>query len=107
MSTTEGELLVEGIKDRVIWAPSKSDIFLCRSFKRLIASERLVLDRWRSLWDLPVPLKVKCFTWLLLKGKLAMRGTLQRLGLVSMRVMCVLFAKKTKRRPVTCLFIVA
>lgn len=34
------------------------------------------------IWDLPVPLKVECFTWLLIKDKLVVRGRLQRLGYV-------------------------
>lgn len=73
---------VECVKDWVIWALSTCSKFLCRSFRRSIARVDLVLDRWKALRVFPVPLKVKCFTWLLLKNRLAMRARLFCLGLV-------------------------
>lgn len=46
----------------------------------------LVSDRLKILWDLPAPMKVKYFTRLLLKDKLALRGRLHRLSLVQEEV---------------------
>lgn len=48
MSTIEEELLVEGTKDQVTWAPLRSGIFSCRSFRMSIASERPISERWRK-----------------------------------------------------------
>lgn len=46
---------------RIIWVPSSSERFLCRSFKRTLARGGFGLERWKLLWDLPILLKVKCF----------------------------------------------
>lgn len=40
------------------------------------------MDNWKSLRVLSIPLKMKCFMWLLLKDRLALRGRLPRLGFV-------------------------
>lgn len=58
----EGVILVKGMKDRVIPAPSSSGKFLCKSLRRLIAMTMPLSDRWKSLLILPVLLKVKCFS---------------------------------------------
>lgn len=86
MRTVKGVLLADGIKDRVIWAPLSSNKFSCRSSNRSIVDVGLVSDRWKMLWDMPTPLKVKCFSWLLLKDGLAVRNT------------CVQFADNARRR---------
>lgn len=75
-------LPMERINDRVIWVFSRSGGFLCRPFKRSITSVRLVSNRWKTLWDLPILLKVICFSSLLLKDRLVVRGGLQHMGLI-------------------------
>lgn len=44
MSTIEGIMPVEGIRDSVIWTPSSSGRFSCRSFRRPLMSTRPILD---------------------------------------------------------------
>lgn len=51
----------------MIWASSNIGRFTNRSLKREIAREGEASDKWKSLWDLPIPLKVKSFGWLLLR----------------------------------------
>lgn len=64
MSTIERVIPIEETKDRIIWAPSSFDMFSYRSFTRSITRVSLVSDRWKTLWDMSVQLKVKCFVWL-------------------------------------------
>lgn len=49
---------------------------------RSIANSKSILDRWKSLWALPIPLKVKCFSWLFLQDRVALRERFYRLGLI-------------------------
>lgn len=70
------------MNDRVIWAPSSLGKFSFRPFRRTIATAETVSVRWKLLWAMPVYMKVKCFVWLLLKDRLALRGRLYRLGLI-------------------------
>lgn len=37
MRTTKGVILAESTPNKVIWAPSSSERFSCRSFRRLLA----------------------------------------------------------------------
>lgn len=60
MSTIEGVLPMERIKDRVIWAPSSSSRFFYRSFRRSIVTVGPVGDRWKSLWDLASKSQMFC-----------------------------------------------
>lgn len=61
MSTVEGVIPMEGMRDRVVWATSSSERFTCKSFRRSIARVGIVLNKWKLLWELSVHLKVKCF----------------------------------------------
>lgn len=51
----------------------------CRSFRRSLVRTGDVSDRWKLLWELLVPLKVKSFDWLLLRERVAMRDKLYNL----------------------------
>lgn len=65
MGIIEGFFPLEGMKDRVIWAPAGLEKFSCRSFRRFVAREWSISEKWKTLWVLSIPLKVKCFAWLL------------------------------------------
>lgn len=58
----EGVILVEGTPNKVIWAPSSIGKFSCRSSRRLLALGSQVSNRWKGLWEMPVPLKAKCLS---------------------------------------------
>lgn len=58
MSSIDKIVLVEGTRDRVLWALSSFGRFICSSFRRSLARVGVVFDRWKLLWDLPVPIKV-------------------------------------------------
>lgn len=38
--------------------------------------------RWKELWGMLVPMGVKCFIWLGLRVKIAVRDMLQHLGII-------------------------
>lgn len=82
MRTIEGFFfLVEGTKDKIIWAPVSSGRFSCRSFRKSIAREGQYSDNWKRLWSLPVSLKVRCFMWLLLQDSVAVKDRIHSLEL--------------------------
>lgn len=78
MRTINGVLLAGGTPNKVVWAPSSSDRFSCRS----LAAEELVSERLKGLWELFVLLKVKCFAWMVLRGQIVARDRFQQLGVV-------------------------
>lgn len=82
MRTIEGVILIEGIPDKVIWALSSSKRLSCKSFRRLLAFDSQVLDKWKGLWEMSVSIKVKCFVWLFLKDRIALMGRLLQLGVI-------------------------
>lgn len=78
----EGILPVDGTRDRIIWGLMSSSYFSCHSFQRAFSRGDPVSERWLNLWGLPAPLKVKCFVWLLLRDRVAVRERLLRLGVI-------------------------
>lgn len=50
----DGIFLVEGTKDKLIWALSSSGTFSSRSFKSLISRVGPVTERWKNLWGMSV-----------------------------------------------------
>lgn len=98
MSNLEGVFPVEGTRDRVIWAPSSSGRFSCRSFRRLIARLGPISDKWKSLWDMPILLKVKYFMWLLVRDMVAVRVDYIIWELCRKREMFVLFVVRVMKR---------
>lgn len=72
----------EGTKDRVIWALSRSGRFTCGLLCRLIGREGIALDRWKLVWSIPKPLKVKCFVRFVLRDRLMIRDRLYRMQVV-------------------------
>lgn len=82
MRTIKGVISVEGTKDRVICALLSSGMFSCKSFRKSIERVSMVSDRWKLLCVMQVPLKFKCFAWLLLQGRIVARDRLQRLGVM-------------------------
>lgn len=69
-------MFAEGAADKVNWAPSSSGRFSCKSFMLLLSMEGQVSNRWKGLWELPIPLKVKYFVWLVLRNRIAIRSKL-------------------------------
>lgn len=60
---------VEDIHDRIIWTPSVSGNYTCKSFRiefSLAANENPV---WKIMWQVSVLLEVKTFIWLLLRDR--------------------------------------
>lgn len=78
----EGVFPCEGTRDQVIWAPSNFRRFFCRSFRRSLRRVGYVTNRLLTMWDLPTPMKVECFVWLLLRDRNTVKDRLHRLRMV-------------------------
>lgn len=71
-----------GTKDRVIWTHVPPRRLSYRSFRRSIFRSGHVSDRWKGLCELLIPLKVKCFVWLVLRDRVVVRDRILKLGIV-------------------------
>lgn len=69
--------IINKLSVHVVWVPSSSGRFTCRSFRNAIVSDGMTSNRWKLLRDLLVPLKVKYFGWLLLKDIIIVRERLE------------------------------
>lgn len=68
-----------GTKDCVVWALSSTR----KSFKMALSKEVDESLKWKLLSVMSVPMKVKCFRWLLLRNKLAISDRLQFMVVLS------------------------
>lgn len=48
-------------RDRLIWSPSATGIYSCKSFRRELQEYLLMVPIWKATWRIPVPLKVEMF----------------------------------------------
>lgn len=96
--------LVEGTRDRVVWTPLSSGRFTCSSFRKYIIRVGEASNMWNLLWKLPVPLKVKCFGWLLMRERVVVRDLLQVLGFSLMKAMSAPFVARAIRITDICFF---
>lgn len=51
---------MEGTRDHVVWALSSSGRLLAIHLGGQLL-RGTISDRWKLMWDLPMPLKVNCF----------------------------------------------
>lgn len=59
--TIDGTLLVKVASNRVIWDILSSERFSRKSFRRSICSWGHDSEMRKVLWEMSIPLKVKCF----------------------------------------------
>lgn len=67
MLMLDGIVLDGVVNDRLIWTPTASGHYSCRSFRSLLLCQVPVVPIWKVIWRVPTPLKVKTFIWLLIK----------------------------------------
>ena len=76
----EGRQLCDCVEDKRTWLADSSGIFTCKSaFVWMRKDNSLPVNyQAKCIWKMPIPVKVKVFTWLLILGKLNVHSNLQR-----------------------------
>lgn len=67
-SLLEEYIVDEGDSDHMIWTHSIYENFTRKSFREELVQGDMDESKWKSLWRVVVPLNVKAFIWLILRG---------------------------------------
>ncbi|KAJ4816988.1 RNA-directed DNA polymerase (reverse transcriptase)-related family protein [Rhynchospora pubera] len=77
------------LQDSIVWNWEKSNLFSVKSFYRFLSSRGVTLELNKTVWPLKIPLKIKCFVWMLVHYKLLTKDRLVHRGRSDIDTSCV------------------
>lgn len=78
-------ILDESHPDRLVWTLSTIGRYLCQSFRKELQRYSPIALVWKALWQVPTPLKVETFKWILLIQRLLLRNRLCRFQMINVQ----------------------